>query len=55
MRRSLRKAHGLIWKVLAVFIVATILLAFYIRQSPSQLDPPMKLSDNSFELAWVAL
>ena len=44
MKQSLRKSHGTIWKVFAVLIPAIIILAIYVKQDASKLEPPVQIS-----------
>ena len=47
MKQSLRKSHGVIWKVLAVVIPAIIIMAVYVKQDASKLEPPLQISPAS--------
>ena len=44
MKQSLRKSHGTIWKAFAVLIPAIIILAIYVKQDASKLEPPVQIS-----------
>ena len=47
MKQSLRKSHGMIWKVFSVLIPAIIILAMYVKQDASKLEPPVQISPPS--------
>ena len=40
MKRSLRRAHGITWKMMAIIIPLILILAIFTRQDPESLEGP---------------